>query len=206
MTAATVPYHPEPPYADLPDLLESAHGIIASAASAGIAFADEWNTAQEAWLAQYAAALPALQRPHGAVIDVIEEIAPPRDPALEPLDPNAAPAVTVPNRIYINGIPLLISDHGPVIERIDTSPDNHGAVLVTMHVMARRVRIDAAHIVPAVSARTHAYTPGEAGIMEELGPDMSAVSTPDPTSQPQDTTTEHEEPDTDQPNPEPLAD
>ncbi len=144
----------EPPYADLPALLRDAEGLISAALDVN---ADEsalvrragdiahitgrWQDTARAWRNRYNAAVPALTRPHGAVVDIIENLS-------KSQDPNEHPAITVPTKIRINGMPLLHTEHGPVVEEIDMRPDTHGrsgwsAAVVHLKLFCRRIRIDA---------------------------------------------------------------
>ncbi len=145
-----LPAATEPPYADLPALLRAAEGLIAAALDVHVeetrrtdaaALVTRWDDTARAWRDRYNAAVPALTRPHGAVVDIIENLS-------NSQDPNEYPAITVPSEVSINGIPLLHTEEGPVVEEIDMRPDRYGrtgwsAAVVHLKVLCRRIRIDA---------------------------------------------------------------
>lgn len=178
---------PEPAYADIPDLLERARDLIASEVWDDFSFGEiqigvarELAAARQEWLSAYAAALPALQQPHGAVIDIIEDVKDRADvPDYLRHNPNASPAITVPNRISINGIPLMVTADGPVIERIAMNVDGRDAAVVTLKVFARRIRVDA---------------------------ERKPLGDPEPDTSTDDQIADQIALDLDKPNPEPLAD
>jgi hypothetical protein len=128
----------EPPYANIPDLLHRAAALLAAADPAVGVPTDQWTDDQSKWLGDYGAALPAFTHPHGAVIDIVEDHL-----RADDYDPNKEPAILAPNRVSINGIPLRITQEGPVVERIDLRIGKQDAAVIAMRVFARRIRIDA---------------------------------------------------------------
>lgn len=76
---------------------------------------------------------PSRPGPVGAVIEVVEK-------RREPINPNSTfdGQIIVPNEIRINGQPLLAPADSPVkVHEIELK--EHGAVLVTLTLFARRV-------------------------------------------------------------------
>jgi hypothetical protein len=126
-------------------LLDLAWGIIANAArfveDAGPGWvlergqwlegAGKWRTA---WFERMA---ETSGPPRGAVVEILERLRP-------GVDPDEPPALIVPDEVRVNGVPLLVSVDGPVVERIDCGEHREpGVVRVTLTLFARRVLIDA---------------------------------------------------------------
>ncbi len=148
----TLPSDPPPdtlPYADLPALLRDAEGLIAAALDVHVdetsrtdvaGLIPRWEDTARRWRDRYNAAAPALNRPHGAVVDVIEVLHPGEDP-------DEYPAITVPTEVRINGVPMLLTESGPVVHEIDmgteTGSMKRNATRVTMTLLCRRVLVDA---------------------------------------------------------------
>lgn len=133
------------PHADLPGLLAEANRLLSARTAGGLdgLGAFDWEVERETWRQRYEAALPALTSPCGAVVTIVEELRAGQDP-------NELPAVLVPTRVEINGVPLLLTEEGPVVEKIETGFDATdpvsraaGPVIVSMRMFARRVLIDA---------------------------------------------------------------
>lgn len=125
---------PAPPYADVPALLARANQLISGPLDPA-GQNPTWLADALQWRDDYAAALPALQHPHGAVLTIVEELR-------RGEDPDDGVGVLVPTRAEINGMPLLITEDGPVIEKIDLRPGSPRAAAVTITMFARRVTID----------------------------------------------------------------
>lgn len=132
-----------PPHADIPALLARASHLLEIAATnaetSDRSQPSQWVDDVERWHTDYQNALPALTRPYGAVVDIYEHLRPGDDP-------DASPGLLIPDEVCINGIPLLLTEEGPIIEQIDMSPPADGrvrAAKVTLTLYARRVRIDA---------------------------------------------------------------
>ncbi len=128
----------DPPYADVPALLARAEELFSRTLDPQPPSADPGNWLVDAgrWRADYAAARPALQSPRGAVITIVEELRP-------GADINDAAGVLIPTRVEINGIPLLVTEEGPIIDKIDTRSDANNSATVTLTMFARRVLVDA---------------------------------------------------------------
>lgn len=133
------------------DLLYDAWGVIANAGFDEGGWSHEhpaWTAAAERWRDRFhdAAVYDRPGRPRGALVEVIERYDPVRE---DPTGPGT-PGVLIPNEIRLNGVPLLITEDGPVVHAVniarrtpaeDTPPDDRdtGECLVTMTVLARRV-------------------------------------------------------------------
>ncbi len=132
----------EPPYADVPALLARAAAIIGrntDTATDNATDNSEVLVDSRHWLDDYAAALPALTAPAGAVITIVETMH-------RHDDPNDGLGILVPNKVTINGMPLLLTDEGPVIKNIgpiDPRIHTRNAATITMTMFARRIVVDA---------------------------------------------------------------
>ncbi len=145
------------PYADVPALLAEADRLLEWMSRGNDADAFERTVDVERWRQAYEAALPALTRPHGAVVTIVEELRAGHDP-------DEYPAVTVPNLVELNGIPLMVTQEGPVVERMETA--DTGPVRVTLTLLARRVLVDAR---PAEPQTEVGSGDGSAAGVAELG-------------------------------------
>lgn len=139
--AATAPLDaPLPSYQPRPGwprehMMEAALGLLCSAEPSGVLPDPQvWRDAVMDWIAEYHDLARGIGR--GAVVEIVE-----RAPANIIAGIDDSHGIITPNQVRINGMPLMVAEGGPVVERIE-SPSGD-PVLVTLTLFARRVVIDA---------------------------------------------------------------